>query len=1014
MPARLARSSVAAAAGSKKERNKTRKRNLDAYAIASHSAADKPRLRQHRLGEFLDDGSRQKRRRAGEDEDGEGSVEEGIPPKRRKAVDEDEDREEGSDSEGNLWTLGALAEDDGDSELDSDEAFGESDEEKFVGFTFRGSSGGKKGKKGKKAIIPKQRRDVEEEEDDVGVIDLDEADSESEDEEEDDFGNEGVDLATMLDDENDRVLGGKDAMARDMGEESVSDDEDVQSESVSSSSGEEEEDDDDDDEDDDGAEEERVARMRDRLEALDANQRPTTKKPSSIATAQPSLSVDDLLADLDPAARKQFSAALKTKRKSERPTTLPAPLPKRRQDRIDRQIASKKAKEQLNRWRDTVIHNRRAEFLSFPIQDPDAAEPVGKDVFVQSAPQNELERSIQRIVEESGMASKDSTKSDDVEEAAIMKSEDLATNNLPVEEVLRRRAELRRERELLFREEIKAKRIAKIKSKSYRRVHRKERERMHQLEAEQGLDDGGDEKERHDRRRAEERMGTKHKNSKWARSLRATDRGMWDAGAREGVIEQARRTEELRRRIAGEEIEGLEGSDVPSDDDGDVEDGDDDSGMLRSLDRFSKDHSGGGEGKGLSGMKFMRAAEERQRKRNDEDIERLRREMAVEDGDEEEGEGDEVQDQGLGRANFGPKGRERTGVTEKVAMRRAEMEEGHLPEDESERDGETEGTDIVANEKPQQPKGILKETSGAGRPLSKGLGPDRRYQRAKTSSGEREDPPAPTSTWLSAPIEKKSKRDRGRDRQMKDDAVIDTMTVAGIPEQRPKIERRAPDALGAEDVRKKAAAESDAGNTDGWTLVTAKNNIPAGETEAHSDSDGEEPGNAILSAAEQKAAFHRRAFAGDDVALKKSFDAEKAAAAESEDEQEISTHLPGWGSWTGAGLSKSIKRSNAYNKKHNPLFKAKLPGGVKEADRKDVKLENVIISEKKADQRKKGKKYLAPVLPLGYETQAQYEKALRVPVGPEWTTKEVFQRGTRPRVLVKPGVVVGAMEKPLL
>jgi U3 small nucleolar RNA-associated protein 14 len=35
-------------------------------------------------------------------------------------------------------------------------------------------------------------------------------------------------------------------------------------------------------------------------------------------------------------------------------------------------------------------------------------------------------------------------------------------------------------------------------------------------------------------------------------------------------------------------------------------------------------------------------------------------------------------------------------------------------------------------------------------------------------------------------------------------------------------------------------------------------------------------------------------------------------------------------------------------------------------------------------------------------------------VGPEWTTKETFQSGTKPRVMVKKGVVVGAMERPLL
>jgi len=63
--------------------------------------------------------------------------------------------------------------------------------------------------------------------------------------------------------------------------------------------------------------------------------------------------------------------------------------------------------------------------------------------------------------------------------------------------------------------------------------------------------------------------------------------------------------------------------------------------------------------------------------------------------------------------------------------------------------------------------------------------------------------------------------------------------------------------------------------------------------------------------------------------------------------------------------------------------------------------------------RKNGR-YLASQLPHPFESRAQYERSLRVPVGPEWTTKETFQSGTKPRVMVKKGVVVGAMERPLL
>jgi U3 small nucleolar RNA-associated protein 14 len=164
----------------------------------------------------------------------------------------------------------------------------------------------------------------------------------------------------------------------------------------------------------------------------------------------------------------------------------------------------------------------------------------------------------------------------------------------------------------------------------------------------------------------------------------------------------------------------------------------------------------------------------------------------------------------------------------------------------------------------------------------------------------------------------------------------------------------------------------------------------------------------MLSAADQKAALYARAFAGDDV--KSAFDAEKADQALSEDEKTVSTAMPGWGAWAGAGMSKSMKKT-ANRQRHNPLHKTKVPGGVSQDKRKDKRLENVIVSEK---SDRKGKKYLAPVLPHGFERGDEYERSLRQPIGKEWGTKEVVQRNTRPRVVVKPGAIIEAMERPLL
>ncbi|KAK3054137.1 hypothetical protein LTR09_004915 [Extremus antarcticus] len=918
MPPRIARSSVAAATP-KSAKNKNRKRTLDAYAIASH--ATKPeRINPDRLGEFLDDAPKTKRRRAIEDEEGsEENPEEDVPAKKRKTVEEE--AAEGEDSEGNEWRLGGMRSDDEDSDLDSDEAFGESDEERFEGFAFWGSSGGK----GKK-VGGKKGRAVEEDE----GMDLDDGDD-GEEEDEDDFGEEGVDLATMLDDDDEEeVSNGRGKAKQNLDEDEASDEDDSASEE---------------DDNDDQTNLERAARLRDRLDAL------STSKPTTTPSAAPAaLTVDDVLATLDPASRKQYSAALKTRKKSSRPTTLAAPLPKRQQDRLNREIASQKATEQLDRWRDTVVQNRRAEFLSFPLKDPEAAEPLGKERFVVDAkPQNELEANIQRIMEESGLAPTNKRAGED-EEAAILKSEELAAINLPVEEVMRRRAELRKARELLFREEIKAKRLSKIKSKSYRRVHRKERKREAERERELlGSGDDEDERETDDRKRAVARMSTKHRDSKFAKSLRQTDRGVWDEGAREAVIDEARRREELQRRIRGEDVADDNDSDVPSDhvdDEGFEGFGEEDEGavMLKTLNRLDEGDEPAAE-KGLAGLKFMRAADERRRAENDEAIERLRKEFAVEDGDEEESEEEDIEDQGLGRAVFGPKGKE--GKEKKKKAKRAELEEG----DEDEGDGEEE-VDVIT----EKPAIDRKGTTAA----QQSLGKDAKQVSAKRGAQLRAFSNKPEE-----PVE------------------INTLATIDQPSERSTLRTKS-------DLAK--------AETNGSLLVTNPN-----RNDEASDSDPE-PTNPLTA---PNQSYHARAFAADTDST--TFAAEKTALVVSEDEKEESTHLPGWGSWTGAGLSNAIKRSNK-RALHNPLFKTKTLG-TKAENRRDRGLANVIISEK---GQRKGKGYLAPVLPHGFETKEQYERQLRVPVGPEWVTKEVLQRNTRPRVVVRPGTVVEAMERPMV
>jgi U3 small nucleolar RNA-associated protein 14 len=53
-------------------------------------------------------------------------------------------------------------------------------------------------------------------------------------------------------------------------------------------------------------------------------------------------------------------------------------------------------------------------------------------------------------------------------------------------------------------------------------------------------------------------------------------------------------------------------------------------------------------------------------------------------------------------------------------------------------------------------------------------------------------------------------------------------------------------------------------------------------------------------------------------------------------------------------------------------------------------------------------------LPHEFETKKQHERSLMLPVGREWTTKEMFRESMKPCLLVKPGVMTAmAMSKPM-
>ncbi|KAJ5084701.1 hypothetical protein NUU61_009280 [Penicillium alfredii] len=927
-------------------------RALDALSIAEEQVPTKLGVRRNRLG-HSDDWSHRKRH-SGRDEDDEDDDEEGPTHKRRRT----EGSDGGSDSEGHEWKLGQVDSDD-DSELDSDEALGESDEERFEGFTFRGSSSNQSKPNPKRTAAASKKRpeislseDVEESEDEKS----------GEDEEDGDLGEDAVDLATAWDmntaaeEEEAKRAAAKTKKAA-AGDESEED---------SGSEGDSEEDLSDDsglsvsDDDADSSNTQGLSKLQDFVKSMET--KGTSKRPQKSQeadkpteyglTSTNKLTVADLLPSITDSRLKNSLKHVDSDpqtSKSGIPGKLDAPLAKRQQDRLDRAAAYDKSKETLNRWLETVKANRRAEHLMFPLPDPDAQHSHRMDI---AKPQTDLEGTIQNILVESGLAEAGGNSA----ESQVQGFEELKSRQLPVEEIQARQAELRKRRDLLFREEVRAKRIKKIKSKSYRRVHRKERERLEQQERqallEAGVDLDENEKEKNERQRAEARMGSKHRESKWAKSLKQTGRTAWDEDARNSAADLAQREEELRKRIEGKRVshgdDDYLGSSSSESEDEDrwQEDGSDmEKRKLRrklsALEADVADEDIKGPHSNLFAMKFMQNADAARKEQNDAEIRKLNRELH---GEESQSEAESE----VGRRKFGQSAKPGTKSKAK-SLPKNEFEEAAGSDDEAQ-SAEDQDVDIVVDRPSKQ-----KPAPSAAKPAS------RSSNKASTKSNDHVENENP---WL-VQTERTNRRRAGPDTQETVDILLD---------DQPQKNAR------ADDRGKKGK--------------TAKAVPAKSHTVGENDSDDEDNVLVLL----KNHDLVKRAFAGDEVV--QDFEQEKMDTVEDEGDKVVDNTLPGWGSWAGDGISKK------QQKKQKRFLTTEQ--GVKPEHRKDAKLSRVIINEKRV---KKNTKYMASQLPHQFETRQQYERSLRLPLGPEWSTKETYQSGTKPRVMVKQGIIK-PMEKP--
>lgn len=655
----------------------------------------------------------------------------------------------------------------------------------------------------------------------------------------------------------------------------------------------------------------------------------TDENEFNLPTKGVTLSLQDMISAVDPSVSKD--AILIDNEDNSKQKALATPLPKRIQERNERQIAYEITNEDISKWEDTVQQNRQAEVLKFPLNPEIKHNDTATTFRSSNEPSTELEKKIQGIL-------KDSALTDDKKEATF---EEIAAAKLSSEELKKRTNELRLMRELMFRDEKRAKRIKKIKSKTYHKIKKKERLRTQEMV--EGSDMESD-NEDHDMKRAKERMLLKHKTqSKWAKSMIKSGLSK-DASNRDDLEEMLRQGEKLRSKQLG-----YEDGDQSDQEVSDIEDEyakDDETNETDDINRNKL-------GKGVLAMDFMKSADKRHKQENLKELELLKK---LENG----GDLDEFQEDATS-INV-TKNQGRRVYTPSASSMKSDINEVNQKTLNELRDDESNNLENRLSKKFK----VVDNSISNKKPNN--LSKDVEEGEKLKASDEAED----VNPWLA-----------GNDSE---EAMQKSRKIHKVDKTSSKLSKSAQK---ISKNKKRSASQRD----DEDTIIDMHETLKAKDIhdDDNENSNDEDKDDGLMF--KQKNLI-KQAFAGDDVV--REFEKEKRQVVKDEGDKEEDVTLPGWGDWAGG-------------KKKAKKIVRKIDGVVQKDKRKDKNLKDVIINER---VNKKNLKYQSSGVPFPYESREQYERALRMPVGQEWTSRETHQKLTMPRIITKQGTVIDPLKAP--
>ncbi|KAG5517996.1 hypothetical protein PMAC_000451 [Pneumocystis sp. 'macacae'] len=587
---------------------------------------------------------------------------------------------------------------------------------------------------------------------------------------------------------------------------------------------------------------------------------------------------------------------------------LSAPLAKSIQDCFDRQAAYDIVKKELEKWKDIVKYNRESEILRFPVDSPEKKKLTNNLLSTKFQVSTPFEESIDKVLQSSGLKN----------EKSIFESEKLHFDEFFANDKAHY-AEFRLMRDLMFRQELKAKRISKIKSKSYRRIRKHEKKKIKSLALNKiGTDELRFQEEIN---KAKERMGFRYSNAKkWAKKKLIDSYSNIDIFQ---FMSKRQYNEHLKRKIQGtyssdseENLDNVNKNNISYKRD-----------LLVNSTEFDRNENIESLDD-LMSMRFMKSSKRVRNMGNKETVDGvLRIENASEILSKEYNdniESFECSSYYIGRKIFNPL-----------------LNKAHI--------SNINDKEFIEISGAKQSSNLVDKKS---------LFPVQSLKDSNTCSKD-------SNPWL----------------------LISYKSLPGLCEL--ELDRDIRDSILYKNIKDHKKANESGLYIDLFDELL----LPVSTIEKDRyNSDLEKENINISYSSSGFVLKHRdlvaRAFSGDNVLGK--FEEEKSKDIEECESYEKDISMPGWGSWCGIGtkyISKKIKKVS----------------GVLKKDRKDMKLGNVIMSEKRI---KNNARLLVSSVPYPYQTKEQYERSLMLPFGPEWTTREQYQKRIVPRIVIKQGSII--------